>query len=207
VISKQKFYIITSRQLKRLESITRSPIYSHFSETLSGVATIRAYEVRESFINESDDRVDTNQTTVYPNIASNRWLSIRLEMVANIITLFSAIFAVLYRNDLAAGSVGLIVSYAINMTQNLNWLVRTTSDIETNIVGVERILEYSDLQTEAEWYIEKTAPSSDWPEIGNIDFVDYSTKYREGLDLVLKGISCKVTKGEKVPKFKYLLLQ
>ncbi|XP_054168602.1 multidrug resistance-associated protein 1-like [Oppia nitens] len=194
----QKFYITTSRQLKRLESITKSPIYAHFSETLTGVSTIRAYGVNKQFIKESDNRLDLNNRCFYPNVAANRWLSIRLEMVANIIIFFSALFAVIYREKLGASEVGLIVSYALNTTQNLNWLVRCFSDLETNIVGVERILEYTDLKTEAEWYIEDTAPQSGWPIDGNIDFDNYSTKYREGLDLVIKQISIKINSGERI---------
>ncbi|CAG2110754.1 unnamed protein product, partial [Medioppia subpectinata] len=200
----QKFYITTSRQLKRLESITKSPIYAHFSETLSGVATIRACNahtihngVSEQFVKESDDRLDLNNACFYPNVAANRWLSIRLEYVANFIILFSALFAVLQRDSLGASQVGLIVSYALSTTQNLNWLVRVISDLETNIVGVERILEYTDLNTEAEWHLEATAPQPGWPIDGNIDFQTYSTKYREGLDLVLKQISIKISAGEK----------
>ncbi|CAG2113547.1 unnamed protein product [Medioppia subpectinata] len=179
----QKFYITTSRQLKRLESITKSPIYAHFSETLSGVATIRAYGVSEQFVKESDDRLDLNNACFYPNVAANRWLSIRLEYVANFIILFSALFAVLQRESLGASQVGLIVSYALSTTQNLNWLVRVISDLETKY-SVERILEYTDLNTEAEWHLEATAPQPGWPVDGNIDFQTYSTKYREGLDLV-----------------------
>jgi len=72
-ICKQRFYVRTSRQLKRLESVTRSPIYSHFSETLSGVTTVRAYGHQRRFILESEERVDKNQKCYYPNIISNRF--------------------------------------------------------------------------------------------------------------------------------------
>ena len=87
--------------------------------------------MHQKFIRESDDRLDLNNECFYPNVASNRWLSIRLEMIANFIVLFSAIFAVIYRNNMDASQVGLIVSYALSTTQNLNWLVRCTSDLET----------------------------------------------------------------------------
>ena len=68
----QRLYVATSRQLKRLESITRSPIYSHFQETLLGVATIRAYRQQQRFIGESESRVDYNQLAYYPSICANR---------------------------------------------------------------------------------------------------------------------------------------
>lgn len=197
-VFKQKFYVLTSRQLRRLESVSRSPIYSHFSETLSGVATIRAYDVSKQFIHESDERVDQNQRCFYPNVASNRWLSVRLELIANFIILFSAFFAVYYRHNLEPGTVGLFVSYAMNVTQDLSWLVRSSADIETNIVGVERILEYCDLSTEAEWHNKTVSVPQNWPTNGNICFAHYSTKYREGLELVLKDIYLTIRSGEKV---------
>uniref|UniRef100_A0A182YDJ2 ABC-type glutathione-S-conjugate transporter n=1 Tax=Anopheles stephensi TaxID=30069 RepID=A0A182YDJ2_ANOST len=131
----QRFYVATSRQLKRLESVSRSPIYSHFGETIQGVQTIRAYSVQDRFITESDERVDSNQLCYCPSIIANRWLAVRLEMVGNLIILFAALFAVLGRETMNAGLVGLSVSYALQITQTLNWLVRMTSDVETNIVA------------------------------------------------------------------------
>ena len=117
--------------MKRLESVTKSPVYSHFSETLSGVSTIRAYSMCDQFIEKNDKNIDINNSCFFVSLISNRWLSIRLEMVANLIVLFAAIFAVLKRDDLDSSSVGLIISYALNTTQNLNYLVRSTSEIET----------------------------------------------------------------------------
>ena len=86
------------------------------------------------FINESDDKLDLNNECFYPNVAANRWLSIRLEMIANFIVFFSALFAVIYRDEMDASQVGLIVTYALSTTQNLNWLVRCSSDFETKSV-------------------------------------------------------------------------
>ena len=87
--------------------------------------------VHDQFIRESDNRLDLNNRCFYPNIAANRWLSIRLEMVANIIIFFTALFAVIYKDSLGPSQVGLIVTYALSTTQNLNWLVRCFSDLET----------------------------------------------------------------------------
>ena len=91
----QKIYVATSRQLKRLESNSRSPIYSLFGETLSGVSTIRAYNLQHKFIHDNEKGVDRNQAAYLPNIAATRWLSVRLEMLGNIIVLFAALFAVI----------------------------------------------------------------------------------------------------------------
>ncbi|XP_066599372.1 multidrug resistance-associated protein 1 isoform X2 [Prorops nasuta] len=194
----QRFYVASSRQLKRLESVSRSPIYSHFSESVTGAQTIRAYNVQERFILESENKVDLNQVCYYPSLIANRWLAIRLEMIGNLIIFFAALFAVLGRDTMRSGIVGLSVSYALQITQTLNWLVRMTSDVETNIVAVERIKEYGETPQEAPWEIANTTPPKEWPLQGQVSFKEFKVRYREGLDLVLRGITFTVNGGEKV---------
>ncbi|KAM9584296.1 multidrug resistance-associated protein 1 [Trichechus inunguis] len=194
----QRFYVASSRQLKRLESVSRSPVYSHFSETLLGVSVIRAFEEQERFIRQSDLKVDENQKAYYPSIVANRWLAVRLECVGNCIVLFAALFAVISRHSLSAGLVGLSVSYSLQVTTYLNWLVRMSSEMETNIVAVERLKEYSETEKEAPWQMEEMAPPSSWPQVGRVEFRDYSLRYREDLDLVLKHINVTIEGGEKV---------
>ncbi|KFP65523.1 Multidrug resistance-associated protein 1, partial [Cariama cristata] len=144
----QRFYVATSRQLKRLESVSRSPVYSHFNETLLGVSVIRAFEEQKRFIKQNNMKVDENQKAYYPSIVANRWLAVRLEYVGNCIVLFAALFAVMARNKLSAGLVGLSVSYSLQITAYLNWLVRMSSELETNIVAVERVKEYAEMEKE-----------------------------------------------------------
>ncbi|XP_074696421.1 multidrug resistance-associated protein 1 isoform X3 [Strix aluco] len=194
----QRFYVATSRQLKRLESVSRSPVYSHFNETLLGVSVIRAFEEQKRFIKQNDVKVDENQKAYYPSIVANRWLAVRLEYVGNCIVLFAALFAVIARNKLSAGLVGLSVSYSLQITAYLNWLVRMSSELETNIVAVERVKEYAEMEKEAEWSIEQTAPASTWPTEGKVEFRGYGLRYREDLDLVLKNINVTINGGEKI---------
>ncbi|CAH0555486.1 unnamed protein product [Brassicogethes aeneus] len=193
----QRFYVATSRQLKRLESVSRSPIYSHFGESITGAQAIRAFGQEDRFITESERKVDNNQVCYYPSIISNRWLAVRLEMIGNLIILFAALFAVLGKDNVP-GMVGLSLTYALQITQTLNWLVRMTSDVETNIVAVERIKEYGEAPQEAAWEIPDKNPSTQWPEAGTVEFRNYGVRYRPGLELVLKGVSFTVKGGEKI---------
>lgn len=193
----QRFYVPTSRQLQRIESITRSPIYTHFSETIAGAHTIRAYGQQERFIDTSVQRVDKNILYYFARIASNRWLGTRLEFVGNLIVFSAALFAVL-SNDVSSGTVGLSVSYALSITSALNLLVQQGSNLETNIVSVERVQEYASIDTEAEWVLPFRRPPHDWPQKGHVSFNDYKTRYRPGLDLVLRGVNCEIQGGEKV---------
>ncbi|TNN71772.1 Canalicular multispecific organic anion transporter 1 [Liparis tanakae] len=193
----QRFYVATSRQLRRLDSVSRSPIYSHFSETVSGLSVIRAYGHQDRFLKHNETTIDENLKSLYPWIVSNRWLAIRLEFLGNLVVFFSALFAVISRKTLDSGLVGLSISYALNVTQTLNWLVRMSSELETNIVAVERVSEYAELENEAKW-VTDTRPPEKWPEKGRLQFDNYKVRYRPGLDLVLHGITCDIGSTEKI---------
>ena len=140
----QKLYVSTARQVKRMESISRSPIYTHFGETITGATTVRAYDRVADFITENEHRIDRNQLCYKPSFVASRWLSVRLEFVGNMIIMFASLLAVLSRGTIDAGMVGLSLSYALNVTGALNMLVRNSSDVETNMVSVERIQEYQE---------------------------------------------------------------
>jgi ATP-binding cassette subfamily C (CFTR/MRP) protein 1 len=146
----QQIYVATSRQLKRLESITRSPIYTHFGETLNGTSTIRAFGMQDNLVHENEENIDKNQTTCYPTMIANRWLAVRLETIGNLITFAVSIIA-LTSEDIEPSEIGLIITYSLSVTQIMSFMVRATADVENNIVAVERIREYTNRETEAEW--------------------------------------------------------
>ncbi|XP_050957855.1 multidrug resistance-associated protein 1 isoform X2 [Labeo rohita] len=194
----QRFYVASSRQLKRLESVSRSPVYTHFNETLLGTSVIRAFGEQQRFIRESDGRVDHNQTAYFPSIVANRWLAVRLEFVGNCIVTFAALFAVMARDSLSPGIMGLSISYALQVTASLNWLVRMSSELETNIVAVERVKEYGDTEKEAEWKLEHSTLPAGWPTAGHIEIRNFGLRYREDLELAIFDISVNIEGGEKV---------
>nr|UOF76395.1 multidrug resistance-associated protein [Bursaphelenchus xylophilus] len=196
-----KFYVPTSRQLKRLESNNRSPIYSHFSESIQGVSTIRAFDKTNDFILVNNNLVDTHLRVKNLSFVANRWLGIRLELIGNCITFSAALFAALsfeWGFVRSAGLVGVSVSYALNITEVLNFAVRQISELETNIVSVERLKEYSEVDTEAPWINEDNRPPKGWPDTGRVVFKDYATRYRPGLDLVIKNINANIDTTQKI---------
>ncbi|KAF2669154.1 multidrug resistance-associated protein 1 [Microthyrium microscopicum] len=197
----QRYYLRTSRELKRLDSVSRSPIYAHFQESLSGMSTIRAYRQQDRFSQENEWRVDANMRAFFPSISANRWLAVRLEFIGSVVILFASVFAVVAVSQgggPSAGLLGLAMSYALQITSSLNWIVRQTVEVETNIVSVERVLEYASLPPEAPEIISKKRPPISWPAHGAVEFHNYSTRYRPELDLVLKDISLSFKPREKI---------
>lgn len=196
----QRYYLRTSRELKRLESVTRSPVYSHFQESLGGISTIRAYEQTNRFMHENEWRIDLNLRAYFPLVSANRWLAVRLEFIGSLIIFSAASLSIvsLLTSGISAGLVGLGMSYALQTTQALNWIVRQTVEVETNIVSVERVLEYSHLPSEAPEIIRSNRPDAKWPSKGAVVFKNYSARYREGLPLVLKNINVEIKPKEKL---------
>ncbi|CAD6196014.1 unnamed protein product [Caenorhabditis auriculariae] len=129
----------------------------------------------------------------------NRWLATRLELLGNTTVLLASLcttFSTKYFG-LSAGMAGLSVSYALSITEVLNMAVRMMSEMETNIVSIERVKEYQAIEQEAKWEGETELPK-DWPEKGEIQFENYAMRYREDLPKVLKNIDLKISGGEKI---------
>jgi len=144
----QKYYMQSSRELHRLDSISRSPIYALFSESLGGMATIRAYKKQDEFVQNNFDLVSTSQEANYAVVIANRWLGIRLEFVGTCVVFIATFFAVIQRSDVDPGLAGLSITYALQLTGQLNWLVRMSTEVETNLISVERCTQYIRLEVE-----------------------------------------------------------
>ncbi len=121
LVRPRRYYLATSRELKRLDAVSRSPIFAWFSESLAGLSTIRAFNQQPIFISTIQRRVDRNQICYLSSISVNRWLSVRLETVGAIVILVVALLAMvaLITTGVDAGLVGLVLSYALNATSSL----------------------------------------------------------------------------------------
>ncbi|XP_074867332.1 ATP-binding cassette sub-family C member 6 isoform X3 [Carettochelys insculpta] len=194
----QNFYIATACQLRRLEAASRSPIYSHISETFQGSVVIRAYKEQSRFVLHHDSRMDEHQRTCFAGIVADRWLATNLEFLGNGIVFFAALFAVISKTHLSPGIVGFSISYALQITGVLNWMVRSWTELQTNIVSVERVSEYSTTPKEAPWTVGSNSASQAWPTKGAIEFRNYGLKYRPNLEFTLKNINIKINGQEKI---------
>jgi ABC-type multidrug transport system fused ATPase/permease subunit len=116
-----RYYLATSRELQRLNAVSRSPIISWFSESLTGLSTIRAFNQQAVFTEINERRVDRNQRCYVPSTTINRWLAVRLEFIGASIIFISCLLAVgaLVTSGVDAGLVGLVISYALNTTSSL----------------------------------------------------------------------------------------
>ncbi|QNQ01193.1 YALIA101S02e12046g1_1 [Yarrowia lipolytica] len=196
----QKYYIHSSREVRRLVTASRSPVYAHFQETLNGVSTIRGYARQATYEKINQARTDVSAKVRFIQQNLNRWLSLRLRVIAALVVFATGLFSILslrWYNFMNPGIMGIVMTYALNVTWTLVLMVRMAINVETHSVSVERVWEYCELKSEAITEIPGCVPPS-WPEKGSISFNDYSTRYREGLDPVLKGISLDIKHKEKI---------
>ncbi|KAF9337504.1 Multidrug resistance-associated protein 1 [Linnemannia elongata] len=200
----QKYYLHSSQAAKRLFRITKSPIFQHFQETLAGVSTIRAMGLQERFVKANTRWCDNHSNAFVAYGYCIRWMEIQVQLINVSITLLAGLwFVLLPQGSVNAATAGLALSFAMSNAQALIWFTRNYCDMYLHLIAIERVEEYSEMTTEAP---RLTAHDSEagralehhWPQKGTIEFVDYSTRYREGMDLVLKGISFRVEGGQKI---------
>ncbi|KAG9322481.1 hypothetical protein KVV02_003156 [Mortierella alpina] len=193
----QDYYLWATRSLKRINSTSLSPLYQHFDETLNGVATIRAMAVQQQFIQENTKRTDYHSNAFTAYKYSDRWVELRLQWLGSTIIFIIALSGVFGRYTLDPSLVGLALNYAMGVTDNIMWLCRDFSEWQSHLVAVERVQEYTDKHTEAPEKLERSVPAQ-WPDQGRVVFKNFSARYREGLDLVVKNLSFEVQPCEKI---------
>ncbi|XP_024537956.1 ABC transporter C family member 13 isoform X1 [Selaginella moellendorffii] len=205
----QRFYRETSRELRRLDSVSRSPIYASFSEALDGASTIRAFQRQDMFLAQNVTFVEANQRASFSEIAASLWLSIRLQIMAAFLVFFVSMMAVLSRdkdlliNSTTAGLIGLALSYAAPVISLLNNLLTAFSETEKEMVSVERVQQYLMIDIEVpekgdNQELEDVHLPENWPENGEVEFENVKLVYRPELPPALSNISFKIAAGEKV---------
>ncbi|KAJ3286409.1 hypothetical protein HDU79_006491 [Rhizoclosmatium sp. JEL0117] len=190
-------YLNVSRELKRLQSISRSPIFSLFSECLAGVVTVRAYNQTARFQQMSSDRVNTNHKAFYLLWTANRWLCIRTDMISAVVILCAG--GAVISGNVNAGWAALTLLYAGQFSEALLWIVRMHADMEMSMNSVERCREYMDIEQEPARVVEGYRPSAEWPEKGEISVDGLSVRYGgDDQPFVLNGVTFKTRPGEKI---------
>ncbi|OWK11411.1 ABCC6 [Cervus elaphus hippelaphus] len=194
----ESLYVASSCQLRRLESARYSCVCSHVAETFQGGPVVRAFRVQGPFVAQNDAHVDESQRVSFPRLVADRWLAANLELVGNGLVFVAALCAVLSKAHLSPGLVGFSVSAALQVTQTLQWAVRSWTDLESSIVSVERLKDYAQTPKEAPWKPLTCAAQPPWPRRGQIEFRDFGLRYRPELPLAVRGVSFKIHAGEKV---------
>ncbi|KAG1737506.1 ABC protein [Suillus paluster] len=175
------FYRASAREIKRLDSMLRSLLYAHFSETLTGLPTIRSYGEMKRFIAANRYYVDLENRALYLVVTNQRWLAIRLDFMGGILVFVVALLAVIDVSGINAAQIGLVLTYTTMLSQML-----------------VQYVEGDTIPEEAPHEIEERKPPARWPEYGVVEFNDVKLAYRPGLPNVLRGISVKVKGGEKI---------
>ncbi|KAK7331399.1 hypothetical protein VNO77_25623 [Canavalia gladiata] len=197
------YYQSTAREVKRLDSISRSPVYAQFGEALNGLSTIRAYKAYDRMADINGKSMDNSIRFTLVNMSGNRWLAIRLETLGGLMIWFTATFAVMQNGraknqEEFASTMGLLLSYALNITSLLTGVLRLASLAENSLNAVERVGTYIDLPSEAPSIIDHNRPPPGWPSSGSIRFEDVVLRYRPELPPVLHGLSFSIFPSDKV---------
>ncbi|KAF0405290.1 P-loop containing nucleoside triphosphate hydrolase protein [Gigaspora margarita] len=190
-------YAKASRELKRMDSVSRSPLYSLFTETLIGIITIRAFGASKRFMQDMLSKIDGNNRPLFYMWVINRWLSIRFNVTGSLVSFLAGIFILWNIDRIDAGLAGLSLSFAMNFTEQIMWTVRNYTSLEMSLNAVERVCEFSEIPQEAPAIIEPRPPAS-WPHSGAITVQNLEVKYAPDLEPVLHHISFSIEGQEKI---------
>ncbi|CAE6535307.1 unnamed protein product [Rhizoctonia solani] len=191
-----KVYGQTSRDMRRLDSVTRSPLYSIYGETIAGVTVIRAFGASSMFLREMLRCVDTNACPYYGMWSVNRWLSVRFNMLSAAVVAITGAVMLIDKN-VTASFAGFALAFASTITGDLLFMVRRFVGLEQSMVALERINEFSAIAQEAPEFIEPR-PSASWPERGDISVENLTIRYAPTLPNVLHGLTFDIKARSKI---------
>ncbi|KAI7905777.1 uncharacterized protein BX663DRAFT_500876 [Cokeromyces recurvatus] len=192
-----KRFTAASRELRRMDSVTRSPLFTHFGETLVGAATIRAYGVTRQFMNEFLRRVDTNSRPFYYVWIANRWVGVRFSFLGAAVNFCTGVFILLSLNYMDASLAGFCLSFVLTYTSQMTMAIKRYTRLEMSFNAVERIVELMEIEQEPP-AITNLRPPTEWPLEGKIEVKDLEVRYAPDLDPVLKGLTFSIKAKEKI---------
>ncbi|KAH0904777.1 hypothetical protein HID58_044280 [Brassica napus] len=212
----RQYYISAARELARLAGISRSPLVHHFSETLSGVTTIRSFDQEPRFLSDIMKLSDCLSRLTFHSTGATEWLCFRLELLSTITFALSLVIVVstpegtvnpskplihklriFFLWSLLIGFAGLAITYALNLNNLQSNLVWTLCELENKMISVERMLQYIDIPSEPSLVIESTRPEKSWPSRGEITISNLQVRYGPHLPMVLHGLTCTFPGGLK----------
>ncbi|KAJ3027434.1 UNVERIFIED_CONTAM: ATP-binding cassette sub- C member 8 [Siphonaria sp. JEL0065] len=193
------YYRSTMRQLKRLESTQRSPLYSHVSESLEGVSTILAFKKQEYFRNVTYELLDHSNSPLFFKFGAELWVMLRLELLSSILIFVLAALST-NQNIISASNIGVALLYTNSMTALMNLILQSAANMETEMVCVERLVEYAEkLPVEGVARLPNDPGCKEWPKSGSIELEKVSAFYKSKPETpVLKEIDLRIQSGEKV---------
>ncbi|CAO0789946.1 unnamed protein product [Mucor circinelloides] len=190
-------YISSSRELKRLDSVTRSPLFSNFTETIAGVATIRAFGATQQFLRTMMDCIDANARPFYYTWCVTRWVSVRYSMSSAAINFAACAFTLWHLGELDVALAGFGLSFVLMFTDSMFWGIRQYTSLEMSFNAIERIVEFMEIDQEAP-AITSIRPPPQWPAQGAIEVKDLEIRYAADLDPVIRDLSFSVKPREKI---------
>ncbi|KAL9972704.1 hypothetical protein ACROYT_G019064 [Oculina patagonica] len=195
------YYLKSAREIKRLEAMNRSPLYSHLSTSLQGLTTIRAYLAEGRFKHQYDVYQDDHTASWFLFMTASRWLGTRLDFMCNVfiaLAAFTPLFLAQGGIFLSAGVVGLTLTYAKMLTGAFQWCVRQSAEVESLMTSVERVMEYSKLEQETQPDDKTVAVPESWPQYGIITFEGLYYTHHHSLPYVLRRLNFCIRAQEKV---------
>ncbi|POM58828.1 Multidrug resistance protein ABC Superfamily [Phytophthora palmivora] len=195
-----RVYQSSARELKRLDSVTRSPFVNLVSETITGMETVRAYDMVKPFAARCEMLLNNNGKFLFHYQSSSRWFDMRTDWTVSLIIMAVAILVVLFQSSLGAALSGLSLTYAAQLSSFFQRMTTLTTQVENIMTCFERIAHYDSLDEEGykRTPTNKDTLATNWPRTGNVVFENVSMRYRDDLPLVLKHVSFSALSGEKI---------
>lgn len=187
-------YLIGAREVKRVEGISRSPIYEQFGSVLAGISTVRAYRMSNAYVNKLHAQIHDWARAYWYMMLFSRWLNLRLNMIGTVFTTLTAAM-VIFIPSIDASLAGFCLSFVLQFSQTIIWAVRDFASLEIAMNALERISEYCDLTPEDQSGLD---PPAAWPTNGHLEVCNLVVTYAPELEPVLKGLSFAVQRNERV---------